>query len=93
MLAKIDRYEKDLATYLQMLKNREERYINVHGASMMLELSENEIKYLCNEEIIKHKINNEQYYIKLKHLQKFLDDIKLLKTKHKGILKCLNKMK
>lgn len=92
MLAKIERYEKDLALYLQMLKNREERYINVHGASVMLELSENETKFLCNEGIIKHKINNEQYYIKLKHLQKFLDDIKLLKQKHKEILKCLNKI-
>ena len=93
MLTKIDRYEKDLASYLQMLKNREERYINIHGVSMMLELSENEVKFLCNENLINHEINNGQYYIKLKHLQKFLDDIKLLKTKHKEILKCLNKMK
>ena len=93
MLTKINRYEKDLTLYLQMLKNREERYINIHGASMMLELSENEVKYLCNENIIKHKINNDEFYIKLKHLQKFLDDIKLLKQKHTRILRCLNKMK
>lgn len=91
-LSKIDRYEKDLASYRLMLIRREERHVNSHGASVMLNMTESDVKFLCNEKIINHEINNDQYYIKIKDLQKILDDIKLLKQKHKEILKCLNKI-